>query len=82
MIKVTVLLFAYYRDLAGSGELQVELPEGATAATLVAAVRKRGGGLARLPSSPVVAVNQDYSRLETVLADGDEVALLPPVSGG
>ncbi|MBI4409683.1 MAG: MoaD/ThiS family protein [Gemmatimonadetes bacterium] len=81
-MRIRLLLFALYRDLAGAGELELELPAGATAATLVDAVRRRGGGLGRLPETPVVAVNQEYAPLETPLREGDEVALLPPVAGG
>jgi len=76
------LFFASYRDLAGLDELQVELPAGARVADLVAGLRARGGGLARLPESPVAAVNMDYAPLATPLRDGDEVAFIPPVAGG
>ena len=79
---VRSLFFASYRDLAGHDELAVELPAGARVADLVAGLRARGGGLARLPESPVAAVNMDYAPLATVLRDGDEVAFIPPVAGG
>ncbi len=82
IMRIRLLLFALYRDLAGAGELEVELPPHATAGTLVRMLRARGGGFARLPEAPVLAVNHTYAGLETVLADGDEVALLPPVAGG
>jgi molybdopterin converting factor small subunit len=81
MVRVRLLLFALYRDLAGTGEIRLELPAGATAAMLVDAVRGRGE-LWRLPDSPVVAINRCYASLESALSDGDEVALLPPVAGG
>lgn len=81
-MRVRLLLFALYRDLAGADELDIDLPAGATAATLVRALRARGGDLARLPEAPAVAVNRAYAGLETMLQDGDEVALLPPVAGG
>jgi molybdopterin converting factor subunit 1 len=76
------LFFATYRDLAGQDELAVELPAGARVADLVGSLRARGGGLSRLPEKPVVAVNMDYAPLATPLADGDEVAFIPPVAGG
>jgi molybdopterin converting factor subunit 1 len=82
MLRVRLLLFALYRDLAGTGELQLELPTGSTAATLVAGLRERGGPLGRLPAQPAVAINRTYATLDTPLSDGDEVALLPPVAGG
>lgn len=79
---VRSLFFATYRDLAGTGELAVELPTGARVADLVAELRARGGALARLPAAPVVALNMDYAPLAAALADGDEVAFIPPVAGG
>jgi molybdopterin converting factor subunit 1 len=81
-IRVRVVLFAFYRDLAGTEEIEVELPAGATVTDLADHVRARGGGLARLPRDPVVAVNREYAAPERVLADGDEVAFLPPIAGG
>jgi len=80
-MRIRTLFFATYRDLAGSGELELELPGGSTAADLVRVLRARDG-LSRLPADPVLAVNQEYAPLGTTLADGDEVALLPPVAGG
>lgn len=81
-MTVRLLLFATYRDFAGAPELRLELPAGTTARGLVDTVRQRGGGFARIPHEPAVAVNQEYASLEHVLSDGDEVALLPPVAGG
>ncbi len=80
-VHIRTLLFATYRDLAGTGELDLELPAGATAADLVHELRAREG-LSRIPDAPALAVNQSYAPLSTPLADGDEVALLPPVAGG
>jgi molybdopterin synthase catalytic subunit len=80
-MHVRVLFFALYRDLAGTGEMELELPAGATAATAVERLRAHAD-LARLPERPVVAVNQAYAELEVALSDGDELALLPPVAGG
>ena len=80
-MRIRTLLFATYRDMAGAGELDLELPTGATAGDLVARLRTRAG-LDRLPAEPAVAVNQVYAPLSTGLSDGDEVALLPPVAGG
>jgi molybdopterin converting factor small subunit len=77
-----MLFFALYRDLAGAGEITVDLPPGSTARGAVEALRSRGAGFGRLPADPVVAVNQEYADLETDLHEGDEIALLPPVAGG
>lgn len=82
LMRIRFLFFALYRDLAGTGELELEVPAGATAATAVEILRGRGGGFARLPEQVVMAVNREYAPLNTPLAEGDEVALLPPVAGG
>ncbi len=77
-----MLFFAAYRELAGEGDAVVALPERSTVAALLSTLRGRGDGLAKLPDQVAVAVNQQYAARETVLADGDEVALIPPVAGG
>jgi molybdopterin converting factor subunit 1 len=81
-MRVNVLLFAIYRDLAGADELQFEVPDGATVRDLLGRLRTRNDRLARLPAEPAVAVNRDYAALDARLRDGDDVALLPPVAGG
>ena len=81
-MRIHLLLFAHYRDLAGSGELELHVPPGSTARDVVRILRSSGAGYARLPEEPVVAVNQEYAALETTVSDGDELALLPPVAGG
>ena len=81
-MDVTVLLFAAHRELAGAGSTVVKLPERATVAALLSALRGRGEGWAELPERAAVAVNRRYANAETVLAHGDEVALIPPVAGG
>lgn len=81
-IRVRLLLFAHYRDLAGTGERTIELPRGSTARQLVDRVRADGGGWARLPAAPAIALNEAFAPLAATLSDGDEVALLPPVAGG
>ena len=78
-MKVRLLLFATYRDFAGAGEMMLDLPAGAKAADAVAQLRL---STPRIPERPVVAINQEYSSLDEILAEGDELALLPPVAGG
>jgi molybdopterin converting factor small subunit len=80
-MRVHTLLFATYRDFAGTDQIEVDLPTGSTAGDLVERLRTRPG-LQRLPAEPALAVNQVYAPLSTRLYDGDEVALLPPVAGG
>jgi molybdopterin converting factor subunit 1 len=81
-MTIRTLFFASYRDLAGTDELALELPDGATARDLVERLRGSGGAWERLPAAPAVAVNLEYVPLATPLREGDEVALIPPVSGG
>lgn len=81
-MTVRTLFFASYRDFAGTDELEVELGPPARVHDLVALLRERGGAWSRLPSEPVVAVNMEYAPLSTELREGDEVAFIPPVSGG
>lgn len=81
-MRVRFLLFALYRDLAGTEELELQLPAAATAADAVTALRAQGGGYARIPERPVIAINRTYATLSDLLSDGDELALLPPVAGG
>jgi molybdopterin converting factor subunit 1 len=80
---VHVRLFAMLRERAGRDAVQVELPDGATVRDAVDAVADEHGLdelIARLPV--VMAVNREYASAERVLAESDELALIPPVSGG
>ena len=81
-MTVTVKLFAILRERANASELPLELPDGAT----ITAAREELGR--RLPvvrddlGRVAWAVNRSYAPLETELHDGDELAVIPPVSGG
>ena len=81
-MRVRVLYFGVLKDVAGQGRAEMELEEGASVADLL--IQHRGLGMAAgsIWDSIAVAVNQEYARVGDVLKDGDEVALLPPVSGG
>jgi len=81
-IHVRVRLFAIQRELAGSRELPLDLADGATIEDAWAAVVARHPVLAPGRSSLRFARNGDYADASTALADGDEVAFIPPVSGG
>jgi molybdopterin synthase sulfur carrier subunit len=81
-MTIRALFFASYRDLAGTDELVVHLPAGSDVAMLVHQLRAGGSGWQALPAAPAVAVNMTYAPLSTQLCDGDEVAFIPPVSGG
>ncbi len=79
---VRVRLFARLREIADAAELPVEVPDGSDAATLWEHLAHRYPGLAPYRASVSCAVNEEYARFTTPLKDGDEVAFLPPVSGG
>lgn len=81
-MRVRVVFLGMLKDLAGSSEVYFDLHTGATAADLWSVLREHRPELARFQRSVAVAVNRDYSEPGTVLHEGDEVALLPPVSGG
>jgi molybdopterin synthase catalytic subunit len=79
-ICVRVRLFAVYREQAGTNRLEVPLAPGARVSDLVAALAERVPALTS--ARGLVAVNQEYVTADHVLRDGDEAALIPPVSGG
>lgn len=79
-VKVHVRCFAMVRELLGRDRFEVDLPEGSTLVALKQQLAKDAPDLLRLPF--VMAVNQDYAAADQVLRDGDEVALIPPISGG
>jgi molybdopterin converting factor subunit 1 len=81
-MKLTVKLFAAARELAGSGETQIELPIGATVGELRSALIVATPSLAALAERSMVAVNEEYASDATLLRESDVVALIPPVSGG
>jgi len=81
-MRITVRLFARLRDLAGSGELTRDVPAQATVQTVWRSLVAEFPALAEYEQSMSVAVNTDYSRMTAAVSDGDEVAFLPPVSGG
>ena len=81
-MRVCVLYFGVLKDLVGHGRSEMNLAEGASVAELLEAHRGLAKGQESLWESIAVAVNQEYARAGDVLKDGDEVALLPPVSGG
>jgi molybdopterin synthase catalytic subunit len=76
-MHVTVRLFAALRERAGTGRRELELPQGAIAGDVYAAL-----AIGEEPPGLAYAVNQEYSERSAVLSDGDEIALIPPVSGG
>lgn len=76
-MRVAIRLFAGLRELAGKKSAEIDLPDGSTAADIWSAL-----DLGTEPPGLLLAVNKQYAPRETVLVEGDEVALIPPVSGG
>ena len=81
-MRVTVRLFARLRDITGATELARELPPGATIGDLWRQLAGEFPELASYERSISSAVNADYARMDHVVCEGDEIAFLPPVSGG
>lgn len=81
-MRVTVRLFARLRDIAGAPELVRDLAPGATIGDLWRQLAGEFPELAGYERSISSAINADYARMDRVIGDGDEVAFLPPVSGG
>jgi len=81
-MRVTVRLFARLRDLAGAGELVRDVSAPATVQTVWDGLVADMPALVEYERTMSVAVNAEYARMAAPVTDGDEVAFLPPVSGG
>jgi len=82
MIKITALLFGQAREAVGAGQLEIEVAPPATVAVAFAALVARHPKLAPMERSLLFAINEEYAGREQALNDGDQLAVLPPVSGG
>jgi molybdopterin synthase catalytic subunit len=81
-MQVRVLFFGVLKDLAGRSSEEVNLPEQASVSDLIGLYNSRISDLGRMLPSIAISVNQQYSSPDTLLKTGDEIAFLPPVSGG
>lgn len=81
-MQITVRLFAALAETAGTRTLTLDLPAGARADTVRRAVQERFPQAQGLCERSAVAINAEYVAADRLLYDGDEVALIPPVSGG
>jgi molybdopterin converting factor subunit 1 len=81
-MRVTVRVFARLRDIVGAPEIVREAPTGATIRGVWRELASEYPELATYERSISAAVNAEYAKMDRVIGDGDEVAFLPPVSGG
>jgi len=81
-MKITVRYFAGHRDITGNAEEQLDLESGATVGAVWELLVERHPRLGGYSGRLLYAVNQEFATLATELHDGDELAFIPPVSGG
>ena len=81
-ILVTLRLFAVFREALGTSTLTQEVPEGTTVEQVLAQLVAEYPALAGAEAAVSFSVNRSYAAADTVLDAGDEVAFIPPVSGG
>ena len=81
-MQVTVKFFATYREIAGSKELTLRLTDGSTIRALLDSIYAKHPRLKGYEESMILAVNHEFAEPSVKLREGDEVALMPPVSGG
>lgn len=82
VVRVRVRLFAVLREAAGRGELELDLPAGATPEAAWLALASAHPALAPRRAHLAAAVNRRYARFDAPLQEGDELVFVPPVSGG
>jgi len=79
-ITVTVKCFSSVRELLARDEFQMDIPEGSTIEVVEQEVRKLSSQLTKMPF--MLALNMEYPEEGTLVKEGDELAIIPPVSGG
>ncbi len=82
MNRIKVLLFATLRDRAGSKSLELEIPDGTTVQGLKEQIAHQYPTLSEAMKTVLISINREYAFDESIVADGAEVAMFPPVSGG
>jgi molybdopterin converting factor subunit 1 len=81
-VTIHVRLFAIFREMVGMDHIALELPAGSTVSDLIQELSQRWPNLRSILKRSAIAVNQEYASAQRPLMPGDEVALIPPVSGG
>lgn len=81
-MKIKVKFFASYREAVGKEEIEADIEENTDVNGLLEVLKKKHPEIGTLSETLIVSVNKEYATYDTILRNGDEVALLPPVSGG
>ena len=81
-MKLRVLFFSVLRDITGTDEITLEVPQGSTMADLLHQIETRWPKLRDWQNSLLLALDQTYVKRDALLHDGGEVAIMPPVQGG
>lgn len=81
-MRIQIRLFATHREKLGTDRVALDLPTGASVSDLLDLLVRRSSDFERAGGATRVAVNREYASPDTILHDGDEVALIPPVAGG
>jgi len=82
IMRLTIRLFALHREIAGRDAYIIDVPDGSTVADAFALVCSEFPGIAKTGRTAAFAVNRAHVGGDAPLADGDELAILPPVAGG
>jgi molybdopterin converting factor small subunit len=82
MGQIRLKFFARYAELVGADEHELSVSLPATVADVVRRARDEIPGASAIPEKPLAAVNLRHVQLDAIVAEGDEVALLPPLAGG
>lgn len=81
-MRLKIKFFGWARELAGRGDEELEVNDGLTGEGLLDLLTNRHPGLKRIAPILTLSVNMEYTPAQTTLKEGDEIALIPPVSGG
>jgi molybdopterin converting factor subunit 1 len=81
-MHIQVKLFALIRERAGVSELSLDLPDGSTVAGAIERLSEQFPQTSEFLPRCAVAINREYASIETPLQENDELAIIPPVSGG
>jgi molybdopterin converting factor subunit 1 len=82
VMRVRLLYFAVLRDIMGTAEAEVALPDGTRASDVWQTMRSAHPELSGYERPPLTAINESYASANAILHDGDELAFIPPVAGG